>query len=178
MKRSIAIGAGACAAAALVAGMAVSPYVAAQRIEEAIAARDGDALAAHVDFAALRASTKAGLLDAIRHGGPPADGRIHPFAEAGQMLAGAVIGPIVDNIVTPAGVSVMLMTGHLPAVGLRRQPDTGAVIRPHFDVAYRDWRHVALTPVVDDPHPVRFIMRREGLFGWQVDAIELDPEDR
>ncbi len=89
-----------------------SPYVALNRLKQAIDARDAQAVSEYVDFPALRVSLKQQLsdtlmrrIDAQKHG--------NPLAVIGALIGSALIGPLVDAYATPEGVAA-LMSGMPP----------------------------------------------------------------
>ncbi|CAN0620427.1 conserved protein of unknown function [Burkholderia multivorans] len=89
-----------------------SPYVALNRLKQAIDARDAQAVSEYVDFPSLRGSLKQQLsdtlmrrIDAQQHG--------NPLAVIGALIGSALIGPLVDAYATPEGVAA-LMSGMPP----------------------------------------------------------------
>ncbi len=89
-----------------------SPYVALDRLKQAIDARDAQAVSEYVDFPSLRVSLKQQLsdtlmrrIDAQQHG--------NPLAVIGALIGSALIGPLVDAYATPEGVAA-LMSGMPP----------------------------------------------------------------
>ncbi|WP_020655143.1 DUF2939 domain-containing protein [Massilia niastensis] len=181
MKRQAAFVAGAVAAGLLAMSVAASPYWALHRLRSAVEERDAQAFSERVDYPLLRASMKEQLKGAMRAelGGEGADG--NPLAAFGQAMAGVLIDPLVDMVVTPGGVMVMMERGKtsLPRPG--QEPERPAPAdRPGRDaekvdyaLSYRGWDRVALTRKGGDGGS--FILRRYGVWHWKLAGIELPP---
>ncbi|CAN0620640.1 conserved protein of unknown function [Burkholderia multivorans] len=109
-----------------------SPYVALDRLRQAIDARDAQAVSEYVDFPSLRASLKQQLsdtlmrrIDAQQHG--------NPLAVIGALIGSALIGPLVDAYATPEGVAALMSgmpprgnPGERPPEWTQQQPGTSA----------------------------------------------------
>lgn len=97
------------AAAALLVALAggwyfASPAYTLSRMKAAAEARDDVALARNVDFPALRESLKAGMTQAILAEEDNEGG----FGKLGSGIAMAMMSPMIDNMVSPAGLKAML----------------------------------------------------------------------
>ncbi len=118
MKRSTIVG-GIAVAGIVALGIAVyaSPYRAVNALREAAEAGDRERLVTFVDFPALRESLKAELnATVIAPMLDKAQGK--PYSGLGTVLAGAMLGPMVDAMVTPEGVAEMVRRGRpRPATG-------------------------------------------------------------
>ena len=89
-----------------------SPFLTVHYMKSAAERRDGEALSEYVDFPAVREDLKDQInLKLGREMTKEMDD--NPFAALGGMLAGAMIGKMVDVIVTPAGL-IELMKGDVP----------------------------------------------------------------
>ncbi|WP_379678720.1 DUF2939 domain-containing protein [Massilia consociata] len=174
------------AAAAVVAGLLAvssyaSPYWRLYQLRTAVAERDAAKVAQHVDFPALRESVKAELVAQLGAGSLVPQARDNPFAAFGKAMALAVIDPVVDAVVSPAGVTAMLEAGE---VRIRREPDPapapgrastdGEGDKVRYDLAYRSWDRVAMTR--EGGGSGAFILHRHGLWSWKLGGIEL-PRD-
>jgi hypothetical protein len=129
------------------------------------------AVAAQVDFPALRASVKEQALAAM--GGAPGgtDGG-NPFAAFGRKMAMAVVDPLVDAAVSPEGVATMVEHGRL-RIGQSSTADTADTEpsrdKPRYALAYRGWNSFAVTAHDGGS----FIFRRDGLWTWKLAGIDL-----
>ena len=174
--------AGAAAALALVlAGVwfARAPYSTLQSIQAAAERRDLPELNRTIDFPSLKSSVKLLAMSAIGKEGEPAT----PGGAMARVLAGVIIGPVVDSMVTPEAIAHMF-SGQLPSrrqgTGTQRAPQDGGA--PGADtsqdtVVTRNWEGLSTVRVnfrgsrsPQDPG-LTFVMRREGL-SWRLSAIE------
>ncbi|NBV18419.1 MAG: DUF2939 domain-containing protein [Janthinobacterium sp.] len=164
-------------AAIVVAATAyASPYYALRQIKTALAERNADALAAHVDFPALRASVKAQLEAGMARSIEATAGRDNPFAALGQSIAGAMLGKMVDAMVSPAGVVALVnksavspqadANGDAPADGAQDKADYSAAYAGinKFVVRARDGRQEGA-----------LVLQRHGIWTWKLSGIELAP---
>ena len=173
MNRTRVIAAGAAGAVLLAASSYASPWWELQRLRTAVHDRDAEAVSGHVDFPALRESVKAQLMISLNIETRKAGD--NPFAALGQAMAIALINPLVDAVVSPAGVMTMLEKGKvsLPKPGAAEETPTDAPKRD-YAVDYRGWDRFAVSS--KDPHGGSFIFKRQGLWSWKLAAVEL-PKD-
>jgi hypothetical protein len=177
-KKTAAIAAGSAIAAFALATWA-SPHLALVQMRAAVEARDAQALSRYVDFPKLRASVKVQAMRRLGADSALAQPRSNPFAAFGRTMALAVIDPIVDAAVSPAGVVAMLEAGDI-----RVQPkpaDTpplpaGEAPREklNYDLSYRSWNQVVIERA--DGGGVSFVLDRDGLWSWKLAGIELREE--
>lgn len=149
-----------------------SPYWDLHQMKTAVENRDAARFSDKVDFPALRASIKAQMGLALDK--ELAGGRDQPLAGLGQMMANALLGPIVEAAVSPAGVMRMFETGSAKPV-IKRDEDgaesSGRNERPDYSVAYRSWDTVSVTKAGGESGA--FILKRAGIWSWKLAAIEL-----
>ena len=169
MNRTRILTAGAAGALLVVAATSfASPWWALNRLRAAVERHDAEGVSAQVDFPALRDSVKSQLLGSIAR-----DAGTNAFAAIGQAFARAVADPLVDAIVSPAGVAAMVEHGKV-AIG-KPTRDTGTPDaaprrdKPHYALHYRGWSHFAVT--AEDGGS--FVFRRDGLWSWKLAGIEL-----
>jgi hypothetical protein len=152
----------------------LSPYWTMYQMKSAIHARDAEGFSKYVDFPALRESFKSQLMAVMDRKIDASDKPANPFAKLGQALAGAVMSPMVDAMVSPAGVLQMMKSGvvkpRLP--GDAATPDTGS--EPDgiakYSVSYRNWNEVVARPTKQDAGS--FILKRDGIWSWKLGAVE------
>jgi hypothetical protein len=169
MNRNRALIAGAVGALLVVAATSfASPWWTLNRLRAAVDRHDAEGVSAQVDFPALRDSVKSQLLGSIAR-----DAGTNAFAAIGQAFARAVADPLVDAIVSPAGVAAMVEHGKV-SIGKPTQ-DAGTPAaepprdKPHYALHYRGWSHFAVT--AEDGGS--FVFRRDGLWSWKLAGIEL-----
>lgn len=180
-----------------------SPYWTIYQMKQAYDRRDAAAFSAYIDFPSLRVSVKAQLQAGLRdkleqrlHG--------HFLAGLGAALASNVADPAIDALVSPEAVaqemrdappaptSAPATANPVPASPVDSQasaPDaTAAQVdrKAHYLIRYRDWSTVTArtwggtAPVHARHNPLwspanTFVLRRTGLWSWQLAAIEFPP---
>ncbi len=162
-------------AAATLLGLSsyASPYWTLHRMKTAVVEKDADRFSSYIDFPELRESVKSQLMAAMdtRMGRPEvAD---NPLAGLGRMMGAALINPVVDAAVSPAGVIAMFESGKAqPLRGSSKptEPPTRED-KVNYAVAYQDWNTVAIAKPGEDTG--RFILKRRGLWSWQLASLEL-----
>lgn len=173
---------------AAIAGLAIltyaSPHWQLYRMRSAVEARDPQKLAQFVDFPALRESVKLLLMQRLGAGSALSEAQSNPFAAFGKAMALAVIDPVVDAAVSPAGVALMLERGDVKLRSERgappdASPDAGQAHEParekvNYDLSYAGWDRVTVTKA--DGSGAVFILRRHGLWGWKLSGVALPPE--
>ena len=161
---------------AIAATSAASPWWTLHRLQAAVARHDADAVAAQVDFPALRASVKEQAYTAmggkVRETASGTDGG-NPFAAFGRKMAMAVVDPLVDAAVSPQGVATMVEHGRIrigqPAPAADPSDTAPAGDKPRYALAYRGWNSFAVTARDGGS----FIFRRDGLWTWKLAGIDL-----
>lgn len=165
------------AAAIAVALLAVATYASPHwqlyRMRAAVEARDTQKLAGFVDFPALRDSVKLQVMQRLGADSALSGSSSNLFAAFGKAMALAVIDPVVDAAVSPAGVAAMLERGDMKLKTGRDHPEAGEQRRDkvNYDLRYQGWDRVSVARA--DGSGAAFILRRDGLWGWKLSAIEL-----
>lgn len=163
----------------LVAQVVTGPYRTLAAIRTAIVEEDARALAAQVDFPALRASLKAQLQDRLarRHGAGANDSMLGMLALG---VAGAAVDGAVEVMVTPLGLGA-LMQGREMWGGARDAfdppPAPVAGAGPEAPLAAPEHRFESssrFTATVPDAdgRPVVLVLTRRGL-AWKLSDIRL-----
>ncbi|MCU0548974.1 MAG: DUF2939 domain-containing protein [Leptolyngbya sp. Prado105] len=90
---------------AILIGIALyaSPYMTLNSMKGAIERGDSDAIAKNVDFSAVRASLKSEMRAVMTR-----QAQNDPMASLGSMMAGSLIDPLVDQMVTPEGLKILI----------------------------------------------------------------------
>lgn len=156
-----------------------SPYFSFWRFSAAIRAGDHDAVAAHVDFPALRESMKRELHDRFfpTPDKPKKKDKLHAFLAG---MAPSLIDTLVDAYITPEGLAALLAN---PRISMTSNPTTFGAERTTAETAQHniDWsklRYAFFTSPRDflvdaNGTKLRF---RFSLAGWRLRAIDLPPE--
>ena len=167
------------AAAVAVIGVAVtayaSPYYALHQIKTALAERNAEALAGHVDFPALRASVKAQLEASMARSIEATAGSGNPLAALGQSIASAMLGKMVDTMVSPAGVVALVNksavspqasdTADAPADGARKKAD--------YSAGYAGVNTFVVRAKDGNAQEGALVLQRHGVWGWKLSSIEI-----
>lgn len=172
------------AAVVVIATVYASPYLAVRQIKTALAERDAVALADKVDFPALRESVKQQMNGAMADSVKAVGGSDNPFAAMGQAVAGAMLGKMVDAMVTPGGVLAMVNQSALGSgeKSDRLQGDNApAKARSDYSAGYAAWdKFVIRAAQAGDGQGNNgaLVLRRHGLWTWKVSAVELSHPTR
>lgn len=145
------------------------------QMSSAIKNKDADSFSRNVDFPSLRESIKAQMTLALNN--QMSGMKDNPFAGLGQMMAAALINPIIDAVVSPAGVMRMFQSGSAkPDLGgdQDRSKSSSESKPADYSVAYRNWDTVSVTKANQESGA--FIFKRAGLWSWKLAAIELPQE--
>ena len=175
---------------AVLAGIAVllyaSPYIALNSIKPAMAAQDANEQAQYVDFPVLRENLKGRLMSSLANKLPKSDDSSNPLGGIGEAIGGMVVGAAVDNLVSPAGVMMMMQTGKFGPKVPRSTPapaqgDGAPADRANeranesdprgFSLNYQGFSKVRVFRK-SDPGSA-FIFRRDGLMGWKLINVDM-----
>lgn len=147
-----------------------SPIYTLGQMRDAARANDSARLSSYIDYPALRESLKSQIM--ARVAGDVAKQNRSGLGSFEVALAGAVIGPLTDAIVSPAGVRVMLLSKQRDEAASKGGPrppvqlDSDVVIDRHglseFDVRNKSNDGGAL------------VFKRHGL-GWKLSGLEIAP---
>jgi hypothetical protein len=163
---------------ALAAWLAAGPWLTIRAMRMAIEADDAAALAAQVDFPAVRASLKRQFADRIvRAAGPDAQASV-----LGAIALRAATGAgsmAVDALVNPLGLTALVQgrSAWRAAVGDVAPPDPARPAPRPFegaDCRYDSLARFSATLPDDDGRPVVFVLGREGL-RWKLVDVRLPP---
>lgn len=159
-------GAGAVVLAAV--GLYATPFVALQQMRAAARAHDGPALAAFVDFPAVRESLKLGLRAKL------VGGDVTPANVMGAEVAGALLEPMVDALITPDSLARVLRgqppTQAAAGLGVAEAP---AQVDTRMGYESPSRFVFAIKPRGSDDDPVELVLRRDGLWGWKLAGLRI-----
>lgn len=180
MNKKLVVGLVVTAIAVFVIAWAAAPVLAAQALIRAARAGDADRIEQLVDFPALRESLKDELTTELaahmRRDPRMADSTLGGL---GMMLAPMLLSGAIDATVTPEVVAQMVTTAEAPDPTVRDQPEPGDATDKGDDIhqswGYRDLNAFAVT-LTDRDHPdqrLALILKRRGLFKWQLAAVDI-----
>lgn len=165
------------AVTAAVGYVAASPYLAVSAMRDAAIAGDAPRVAEHVDFPAVKESLKANLTAAaLKSAG--ASNEDNPLAGAGAMFAMALMGPMIDAVVSPQGLTQLMRQGELmpdPGSGDEARKTADAAPKIDADMNYRDFSTfvVTLKDGKTGEQPVGLVFKRHGVVSWKLTSLDL-----
>lgn len=167
------ITAGALASVAFIASIAASPYIALHQMKVAVQERDADALSDYVDFPALRENVKGQLMAQMSSKMDSPELKSNPFAAIGQAFGIAMVGTMVDKLVSPAGVVALMRGNDARAAGKTvDEYDHTTEKAPDYELSYKGWGRITIHPRGEAQSGV-MTMKRDGLWGWKMTAFDL-----
>ncbi|KAB8052671.1 DUF2939 domain-containing protein [Janthinobacterium rivuli] len=174
--KKITIAAAAAAIAVAVTAYA-SPYYALHQIKTALAERNAEALAAHVDFPALRASVKTQLEASMARSIEATAGSGNPLAALGQSIASAMLGKMVDTMVSPAGVVALVnksaVSPQADADGSADAPADGARKKADYAAGYAGLNTFVVRARDGNAQEGALVLLRHGVWDWKLSSIEI-----
>lgn len=184
MNKKILVSSGVVIAVLFAIGVYFSPHITLYQMKKAIDENDAEAFSEHVDFPALRENFKGHLLAEMGKQMNSSEMQDNPFAAFGQALAMSLINPLIDTLISPAGVQAMMEQGttkpaEIPQSGKPAMPDPTPPTeenkekRPEYDVSYTKWDKVMVKNEDASTDQGTFVFTRHGLWNWKLSAIEL-----
>ncbi|QKY09295.1 DUF2939 domain-containing protein [Janthinobacterium lividum] len=169
--------AAAVAVTAIAATVYASPYYTLHQIKTALAERNAEALAAHVDFPALRASVKTQLEASMARSIEATAGSGNPLAALGQSIANAMLGKMVDTMVSPAGVVALVNKSAVsPQAEVNTNPDApadGARKKADYTAGYTGVNTFVVRAKDGNAQEGALVLLRHGVWGWKLSSIEI-----
>jgi len=169
--------AAAVAAIAIAATAYASPYYALRQIKTALAERNADALAEHVDFPSLRTSVKTQLEASMARSIAATAGSDNPLAALGQSIASAMLGKMVDAMVSPAGVVALVNKSALsPQANMDTSADApadGAAKKAEYSAGYAGVNTFVVRAKDGNAQEGALVLLRHGVWGWKLSSIEI-----
>ena len=162
MKITLAIFA--VATLAVVTWLFVAPIFTAQELQRALRDNDAAAIQNVVNFPALRQNLRGTLGANLAGQGGAA--KLEPGSVFGAALAGLMMGPIVDALVTPAGLSALFKGGAGAFTG-----QAAGNIRVASGLQSLNKYAITLTDLDNPASVVTLVLMPNGL-QWQLTAIE------
>ena len=169
--------AAAVAIVAIAATAYASPYYALHQIKAALAERNAEALAEHVDFPALRASVKTQLEASMERSIAATAGSDNPLAALGQSIASAMLGKMVDTMVSPAGVVALVnksaVSPQADANTNADAPADGAQKKAGYSAGYAGLNTFVVRAKDGNAQEGALVLLRHGVWGWKLSSIEI-----
>jgi hypothetical protein len=146
-----------------------SPLWTLKGIKDAAQSRDSDALNGYIDYPALRESLKAELMARMM---AEAQKDESGFGALGMAIGSAMMGPMIDALVSPAGMRAALLANRqanaAPAASALQVPEKPVIVRRNFSEFV----------VTSKGQPNGgLVFKRHGL-SWMLSGVELPPDGR
>ncbi len=153
-----------------------SPYIALHEMRAAAVARDTAKLGGYVDFASLRGSLKTGVQARLLGSDRNERGEPSAAQAMGAAVAGALLSPMVDALITPESLS-RLLQGQSPAKAVTGVGSDQAPAASELDtqMGYEGLNHFVFSvrKKGTDEDPVDLVLARHGIFGWKLAELRL-----
>ena len=161
----------------LLAGLCfyATPYLALHQIRSAAATQDAAKLAGYVDFPALRQSLKTGMQARLIGAERNERGEPMPANVMGAAVAGALLGPMVDSLITPESLARVLQ-GQQPAAavtGIGSEPAPADALQTRMGYESADRFVFSVKKQGENEDPVDLVLRRDGLLRWKLAELRL-----
>lgn len=166
--------------AALVAAVFYgSPYLTLHEMRSAAVAHDTGKLGGYIDFQSVRESLKTGVQAKLAGQTRDADGQPTPASAMGAAVAGALLGPMVDVLITPDSLG-RLLQGQRPLAALipGQGPPKEALPsqeRMQTQMGYESPNRFVFSVKREgaDEDPIDLVFKRAGLMSWKLAELRL-----
>ena len=159
-------------AALLAVSVYASPYWTLYRLKVAAERHDGDAISHHVDYPAVRASVKEQMLRLVEQQMQLPGLKDNPAAATMKAWETAMIGPLVDTLVSPANLAAAFHGKSNAAEPGKPRSRSDDAVSEDLVLNYRSWSDVALCEKGHESEGC-LVFRRQGLWMWKLVAIEI-----
>ena len=166
---------------------AASPWLTVNKLKQAFEKKDTRQIGKIIDFPELREDFKeVAKATVMKNAAKELEG--NPFAALGMMMANALIDPLIDSVISPAGLQALLSTGEMsvqPSDVLNEnnswssKESTTEEFKPSPDLSvkmnYTDLNEfkIELNNKKVIAEPISLFMEREGFADWKVTGIDI-----
>ena len=166
---------------------AASPWLTVNKLKQAFEKKDTRQIEKIVDFPELREDFKeVAKATVMKNAAKELEG--NPFAALGMMMANALIDPLIDSVISPAGLQALLSTGEMsvqPSDVLNEnnswssKESTTEEFKSSPDLSvkmnYTDLNEfkIELSNKKVIAEPISLFMEREGFADWKVTGIDI-----
>ena len=173
MGRTLVAGAAVLGVVIALTAYLASPYWKAHQLAQAFRNGDRDELAARIDFPSVRDSMKSQLnVSFSKNMASDRSMKNNPFAGLGGMLVSVVIDKMLDAYVTPDAFAALSKNGKAALAGGVTSP-FASTSDGKFRTRYVNLNRFDILSDNDRGGQLDFVMRRNGLFEWRVERVEL-----
>ena len=163
------------AAIALIAALSVtwyfaSPWYTLRQMRNAVQSNDADALSAYVDFPALREDMKSEIMAQVM---AEAQKDTSGFGALGTAMATAMVGPMIDGFVSPAGLRAAFAANRNRQHAQPKNKAAGAFdVSEDVEIKRRSFDEFVVGS--KSRSDGKMIFKRHGL-GWKLSGVDLPP---
>lgn len=165
---------------------AASPWLTIYKLKQAFEEKDTRQIEKIIDFPELREDFKVTAKATImKKAAKELEG--NPFAALGMMMANAIIDPLIDQVVSPAGLEVLFSTGEvsLETSNISGETKSGSGSRSskeefeldpdlRMNMYYTEVNEFKIEISNKDViEPIAFYMERDGFADWKVTGMEI-----
>ena len=166
---------------------AASPWLTVNKLKEAFEKKDTRQIEKIVDFPELREDFKeVAKATIVKNAAKELEG--NPFAALGMMMANALIDPLIDSVISPAGLQALLSTGEIsvdPSDALNEKNSWSSKssnseefelsddLKVQMNYTNLNEFKIKLSNKSVTNEPISLFMEREGFADWKVTGIEI-----
>ena len=166
---------------------AASPWLTVNKLKQAFEKKDTRQIEKIVDFPELREDFKeVAKATVMKNAAKELEG--NPFAALGMMMANALIDPLIDSVISPAGLQALLSTGEMSVQpndvlnennSWSSKESTTEEFKPSPDLSvkmnYTDLNEfkIELSNKKVIAEPISLFMERKGFADWKVTGIDI-----
>ena len=166
---------------------AASPWLTVNKLKQAFEKKDTRQIEKIVDFPELREDFKeVAKATVMKNAAKELEG--NPFAALGMMMANALIDPLIDSVISPAGLQALLSTGEIsvdPSDALNEKNSWSSKssnseefelsddLKVQMNYTNLNEFKIKLSNKSVTNEPISLFMEREGFADWKVTGIEI-----
>lgn len=152
----------------------LSPYIALYNLKDAVEKKDYETVASYIDFGSVKESIKS-QLNAEMSKKMGEEDKDNPFTA----FAVAVVGTMVDTVVTPENLTLML-SGKPPIIqksDIKQSETSDAAKNVDFTYGYKSF-DVFVVDSKSNDRTFSFTFNRIGLFAWKLVAVKFSDTEQ
>jgi type IV pilus assembly protein PilA len=159
---------------AAVAYSYLSPRLTLDSIRSAAKTKDVDRLRELIDFDSVKANlkddVKARLMASLTK-----DTQNNPFAGLGLLLVNAMVDPMIDAMISPAGLSALVNDGRVEGQPAEKGPSSAGGDAPNLEQGYVSYSlyRVKIGPPESPADGITITLRRDGFATWRLSRLTL-----
>lgn len=154
-----------------------TPYIAVWGLKSAAETKDAYKMSSYINYPALKENLKSLFSAKLMKEVGAAKG--NPFAATGMAMAGTMIGPMVDAMVSPEGLAAMISQGKAGKPGSAQASPSPKALGENqkADMSYENINQFVVNILSKDgkDDPVGLVFTRDGIFSpWKLSALRIN----